>query len=188
MLQLRFPTAAETQHDDNKLAYAAATTSYDCPPFSLQVPTLQTMPQPIATAKAKHQGNKASTRNSTSGGDVAPPAHTAVRHAVAFLIKGPLPSTICQKWTEGDACHDCLHRSIASTYVELRITFYPHDEKQAPKVVKVVMPKTWAPKMCLAALNKSIKRHLILSLESMSLQGRTYTTINELQWLFSATE
>jgi hypothetical protein len=77
-----------------------------------------------------------------------------------------------------------------STYVELGITFYPHDENQAPKVVKVIMPKTWAPKMYLAALNKSIKSHSILSLESMSLQqeGQTYTTINKLQWLFSATE
>ncbi len=75
-----------------------------------------------------------------------------------------------------------------STYVELGITFYPHDENQAPKVVKVVMPETWAPKMYLAALNKSTKRHLILSIELMSLQGRTYTTINELQWLFSATK
>jgi hypothetical protein len=75
-----------------------------------------------------------------------------------------------------------------STYVELGITFYPHDENQAPKVVKVVMPNTWAPKMYLAALNKSIKRHSVLSLELISLQGRTYTTINELQWLFSATK
>ncbi len=71
-----------------------------------------------------------------------------------------------------------------STYVELGITFYPHDENQAPKVVKVVMPETY-----LAALNKSIKRHSILSLESMSLQqGPTYATINELQWLLSSTE
>jgi hypothetical protein len=77
-----------------------------------------------------------------------------------------------------------------STYVELGTTFYPHaDENQAPKVVKVLMPKTWAPQMYLSTLNKSIKRHLILSLELMSLQqGQTYTTINELQWLFSATE
>jgi hypothetical protein len=64
--------------------------------------------------------------------------------------------------------------------VELEITFYPHDKNQTPKV---------APKMYLAALNKSRKRHWILSLESMSLQqGQTYTTINELQWLFSATK
>ncbi len=75
-----------------------------------------------------------------------------------------------------------------STYVELGITFYPHDENQAPKVVKVVMPETWAPKMYLAALNKSIKRHSIPSLESISIQGQIYATINELQWLLSATE
>jgi hypothetical protein len=74
------------------------------------------------------------------------------------------------------------------TYVELGLTFYPHDENLAPKVVKVVMPETWAPKMYVAALNKSIKRHSILSLESITINGRIYTTINELEWLFSATE
>jgi hypothetical protein len=74
------------------------------------------------------------------------------------------------------------------TYVELGITFYPHDENQPPTVVKVIMSETWAPKMYVAALNKSIKRHSILSLELISILGRTYTTINELQWLFSATE
>jgi hypothetical protein len=62
-----------------------------------------------------------------------------------------------------------------SNHVELGITFYPHDENQAPKVVKVVMPKTWPP-------------NHILSLELMSLQRQTYTTINELQWLLSSTE
>jgi hypothetical protein len=72
--------------------------------------------------------------------------------------------------------------------VELGITLYPHDKNQDTKVVKVIMTKTWAPKMYLVALNKYIKRHLILYLESMSLQAQTYTTINELQWLFSATK
>jgi hypothetical protein len=50
------------------------------------------------------------------------------------------------------------------------------------------MPKTWAPKMYVATLNKSIKRHSILSLELISIQGKIYATINELQWLFSVTE
>jgi ketopantoate reductase len=54
--------------------------------------------------------------------------------------------------------------------VELGITFYPagntrqDDKNQPPKLdVKVVMPKTWATKMYVAALSKYIKRHLILS-------------------------
>jgi hypothetical protein len=42
--------------------------------------------------------------------------------------------------------------------------------------------------MYLATLNKSIRRHSILSLESITLEGRIYATVNELQWLFSATE
>jgi hypothetical protein len=78
------------------------------------------------------------------------------------------------------------------TFVELGITFYPcrsqqDDENLAPKLeVKVVMPVGWSPKMYVAALNKSIRRHSILSLEAITINGRIYTTVNELQWLFSA--
>jgi hypothetical protein len=71
--------------------------------------------------------------------------------------------------------------------VELGITFYPEDENQPPKFdVKVLMPAGWTPKMYVAALNKSIRRHSILSLESITINGRDYATMNELQWLFSA--
>jgi hypothetical protein len=48
------------------------------------------------------------------------------------------------------------------------------------------MPQGWIPNMYLAALNKW--RHLILSLESIIIDGQIYATINKLQWLFSATE
>jgi hypothetical protein len=77
------------------------------------------------------------------------------------------------------------------TYVELWITFYPagEGENQPPKLdVKVLMPHGWTPKMYLSALNKSIARNSILSLESMTHKGRRFATVNELQWLFSATE
>jgi hypothetical protein len=75
-------------------------------------------------------------------------------------------------------------------YLELWISFYPRDdENQPPKSdVKVIMPKDWTPKMYLSALNKSIKKFSILSIEAITIDGRIYTTINELQWLFSATE
>jgi hypothetical protein len=74
--------------------------------------------------------------------------------------------------------------------MELGILFFPHDENQQPKLdVKVIMPEGWTPKMYVAALNKSIRRHSIISLESTIItNGRRYSTINELQWLFSATE
>ena len=75
------------------------------------------------------------------------------------------------------------------TYVELGITFHPDDENQPPKMdVNVIMPEGWTPKMYLAALNKSMKRHSILSLELITIDGQIYATVNELQWLFSATE
>jgi hypothetical protein len=50
------------------------------------------------------------------------------------------------------------------------------------------MPEGWTPKTNLAALNKYMKRHSILSLESITIDGQIYATVNELQLLFSATE
>jgi hypothetical protein len=59
--------------------------------------------------------------------------------------------------------------------VELGITFFhPEDHENQPLKmdVNVIMPEGWTPKMYLAALNKSMKRHLILSLESIAIDGR----------------
>jgi hypothetical protein len=42
--------------------------------------------------------------------------------------------------------------------------------------------------MYLAAINKSIRENSIKSKESITINGQIYATINELQWLFSATE
>ena len=77
-----------------------------------------------------------------------------------------------------------------SRYLELWISFYPRDEVNPPPKydVQVIMPKDWTPKMYFMALNKSIKKNLILSTESITIDSRIYATINELQWLFSATE
>jgi hypothetical protein len=50
------------------------------------------------------------------------------------------------------------------------------------------MPEGWTPKMYVAALNKSIRWYLILSLESITINGQIYATMNKLQWLFSATD
>jgi hypothetical protein len=41
-----------------------------------------------------------------------------------------------------------------------------------PKLdVKVVMPQGWTPKMYLAALYKPIRKHLIVSLKSITIDG-----------------
>jgi hypothetical protein len=48
------------------------------------------------------------------------------------------------------------------------------------------MPKDWTPRMYLGALNRSIMNNVILSLESVALDQRSYTTTNELHWLFSS--
>jgi hypothetical protein len=42
--------------------------------------------------------------------------------------------------------------------------------------------------MHISTLNISIWKHSIISLESINIDGRVYTTINELQWLFSVME
>jgi hypothetical protein len=78
-------------------------------------------------------------------------------------------------------------------YLDLEVSFYPCDtrvdENVPPKLdVNVVMPHGWTPRMYLAALNKSIRKHSVLSLESIRIEGQNYVTINELQWLFSATK
>ena len=78
---------------------------------------------------------------------------------------------------------------VNPNYLELSVTFYSYGESHSPKLdVKVIMPEGWTPKMYLSALNKSIRKNSLLSLESICIDGRIYTTINELQWLFSATE
>lgn len=78
-------------------------------------------------------------------------------------------------------------------YLDLEVNFYPCDpqvdENVPPKLdVNVVMPQGWTPRMYLAALNKSIRKHSVLSLETIRIEGRNYITINELQWLLSATK
>jgi hypothetical protein len=42
--------------------------------------------------------------------------------------------------------------------------------------------------MYLSAVNKSIRKNLILSIESITIDGQIYSTINKLQWLFSVRE
>jgi hypothetical protein len=79
-------------------------------------------------------------------------------------------------------------------YLELWISFFSgecpndHDNHRPKLEVKVVMPQGWTPKMYLAALNKSTKKHSVVSIEMLRIEGRSYATVNELQWLFSATK
>jgi hypothetical protein len=76
------------------------------------------------------------------------------------------------------------------------ICFYPgsddtQDDENPPSKfdVQVAMPQSWTPKMYLAALlNNSTRKHSIVSLELITIDGQIYTTINELQWLFGVTE
>jgi hypothetical protein len=46
---------------------------------------------------------------------------------------------------------------------------------------KLIMPKDWTPRM-----NRSIMNNAILSLELVALDQQSYTTTNELHWLFSS--
>jgi hypothetical protein len=77
-------------------------------------------------------------------------------------------------------------------YLELIVVFYSTEaknknKKTPPKFdLKVVMPKDWTPRMYLGALFRSIKSNRVLSLELVTLHGRSYTSINELHWLFSS--
>jgi hypothetical protein len=68
-------------------------------------------------------------------------------------------------------------------YLELVICFIP-----VIPDVKVIMLQSWTPKMYLTPLNNSTRKHSIVSLELITIDGRIYTTINELQWLFGMME
>jgi hypothetical protein len=71
-------------------------------------------------------------------------------------------------------------------FVELLVSFYsPASEGDFFKSeFQVVMPRSWTPKIYLGALHQSIRTNSILTLESISISGRNYTTMNELNWLF----
>jgi hypothetical protein len=71
-------------------------------------------------------------------------------------------------------------------FVELLVSFYsPAPEGDFFKSeFQVVMPRSWTPKIYLGALHQSITTNSMLTLESISISGRNYTTMNELNWLF----
>ncbi len=70
-------------------------------------------------------------------------------------------------------------------YLELQISFYspaPEDNSKIfkKKDFKVIMPRSWSPKMYLGALYQSIRTNSLLTLKSMNISGQNYTTINKL--------
>jgi hypothetical protein len=72
-------------------------------------------------------------------------------------------------------------------YVELLVSFYSPPEEYSNIIkngFKAIMPRTWTPKMYLGVLHQSIRMNLILTLESIEVSGRNYTTMNKLSWLF----
>ncbi len=169
--------------------------SYDTTPLSLQVSTFKTRPRPMLSRRSHNNPTK------------PPPA---TRHRAVMTLRQAMPLYDMRSHTSS-RLKDIVQQSrnaqkvmmvtTVSTdrisrvqedrnYLELWISFYPEDdENQPPKSdIKVVMPNSWTPKMYLSALNKSIRKNSILSIESITIDGRIYATMNELQWLFSATE
>ena len=73
-------------------------------------------------------------------------------------------------------------------YVELLVSFYSPSEEDGNNFIKndfkVIMPRTWTPKMYLGCLLQSIRTNSLLTLELIDVSGRNYTTMNELNWLF----
>ncbi len=165
-------------------------------PHSIQVQTLKTS-----------QGLMQQLQGTNNNPTKPPPA---TRHRAVMSLRQPIPlydmrsqmSSCLQEIVESsrNAQKVMMVRTISTdrlskvehdpTYVELAITFHPDDHEHQPLKmdVNVIMPEGWTPKMYLAALNKSMKRHSVLSLESITIDGQIYATVNELQFLFSATE
>jgi hypothetical protein len=84
---------------------------------------------------------------------------------------------------------DRMSQAEDPRYVELLVSFYSPPTKEDYKSYiknnfKVIMPSTWTPKMYLGALHHSIRKNLLLTVESIEVSGRNYTTMNELNRLF----
>jgi hypothetical protein len=170
--------------------------SYDTTPLSLQVPTFKARPRPMLLQK---RSNNHPTK---------PPPATRHRAVMSLHISVPLydmrshSSTSLQDILQSSrTAEKVMMVTAVSTnqvsrveedpkYLILSLSFYPQDDENHPpkSEVNIVMPNTWTPKMYLSALNKSIRKNSILSIELITIDGRVYATINELQWLFSATE
>ena len=50
---------------------------------------------------------------------------------------------------------------------------------------QVLVPKDWTPRMYLGAIFKSVSTDSIISFENEKINDKNYTTINNIQWLFS---
>jgi hypothetical protein len=73
-------------------------------------------------------------------------------------------------------------------HVELLVSFYlpalDHDTNNFEKRdFKVTMPRSWTLKMYVGALYQSITTNSLLTLESINISRRNYTTMNDLNWL-----
>jgi hypothetical protein len=70
------------------------------------------------------------------------------------------------------------------SYVELMVRFFSAGPDFEQSEFQVIMPRSWTPKMYLGALSQSIRTNSLLTLETICISGRNYTTMNELNWLF----
>lgn len=70
-----------------------------------------------------------------------------------------------------------------SSLLMLRLIFF--SVKQNKELhFEVVIPKDWTPKMYLGALSRSITINKVVALETVELEGHSFSTINELHWMF----
>ena len=86
---------------------------------------------------------------------------------------------------------NCVSEVEDDRYLELLVNFYPcrsSIDKNPMKFsnCKLVLPKDWWPRMYLDAINWLIMNNSILSINSITLSGHIYVTINELHWLLSS--
>jgi hypothetical protein len=164
-------------------------------PLSLQVSTFKARPRPMLLQRSNNHPTK------------PPPAtqHRAVMSLHSYVPlydMRPHSSSSLQDILESSRTAEKVMMVMAVStdqvirveedpkYLILSLSFYPQDDENRPpkSEVKVVMPNTWTPKMYVSALNESIRKNSILSIELITIDGRVHATIIELQWLFSVTE
>jgi hypothetical protein len=164
----------------------------------------------VTTKRIRLDPTQARASKAMGGLVVANKPPPASRHRAVLLLRKDVPLFDMQDNSSGNA-RDVVVSSSNSRpmmmvetistnrvsavedprYVELMVSFNTrainYKNPCTKKLTyKLIMPKDWTPRMYLGALNWSIIKNSLVSIESVALDSRSYTTTNELNWLFSS--
>jgi hypothetical protein len=109
------------------------------------------------------------------------PAETAGLHELLSSSLEARPILFIQSITASNGT------IISDQFAEIDLLFWStsdYNENKASFGTTVYLPKVWTPKMYLASLHLSLKRHNLLSIESVFIGGTRYNSMNDMDLLF----